>query len=71
MYSLRPIFPGRPLVQQLWRMFGILGTPDENIWPGVTQMAFWMEKNPQWEKKRMVDVIPGISREGSDLLEVS
>ncbi|XP_078172311.1 cyclin-dependent kinase C-2-like [Carex rostrata] len=37
----KPIFPGEDEMDQLKKIFEICGTPDENNWPGVTQMLLY------------------------------
>lgn len=39
-----PLFPGRSVLDQLGRVFQVLGTPTEETWPGVVSMA------PDWKK---------------------
>ena len=34
----RALFPGDSEIDQLFRIFRTLGTPDENSWPGVTNL---------------------------------
>lgn len=34
----RPLFPGKGEVDQINMIFRDLGTPNERIWPGVTQL---------------------------------
>jgi serine/threonine protein kinase len=36
-----PIFPGQSVLDQLGRIFEILGTPNEEIWPGVKLLPDW------------------------------
>lgn len=36
MVTKRPLFTGDSEVDQLYRIFRVLGTPNEEIWPGVT-----------------------------------
>ena len=36
MASGRPLFPGSSVKDQLLRIFKILGTPNEEIWPGLS-----------------------------------
>ena len=41
------IFPGDSELQQLLHIFKLLGTPSEEVWPGVTKLRDWHEF-PQW-----------------------
>lgn len=35
----RPLFPGSDVLDQLMKIFRVLGTPTEDTWPGVTHLA--------------------------------
>ncbi|XP_049376658.1 LOW QUALITY PROTEIN: cyclin-dependent kinase G-2-like [Solanum stenotomum] len=35
----KPIFDGKSKIDQINKIFGILGTPDEKIWPGFTKLC--------------------------------
>ncbi|KAH0644407.1 hypothetical protein KY284_032291 [Solanum tuberosum] len=35
----KPIFDGKSEIDQINKIFGILGTPDEKIWPGFTKLC--------------------------------
>lgn len=35
----RPLFPGSDVLDQLMKIFRVLGTPTEETWPGVTHLA--------------------------------
>ena len=65
----RPLFPGDSEIDQLYRIFRTLGTPDEKTWPGVSQLPDYKAKFPKWEKSNIPDVI--VKHEAYDLLKVS
>ena len=44
----QPLFPGDSELQQLLHIFKLLGTPSEDVWPGVTRLRDWHEF-PQWK----------------------
>jgi cyclin-dependent kinase len=48
----------------------LLGTPNETIWPGVSQHRDWHEF-PQWRPQDLSLAVPGLSAVGLDLLAVS
>ena len=50
--------------------FRILGTPNENVWPGVTQLKYWNEFC-QWKPVKLEEEVPDMDRQGLDLLAVS
>jgi cyclin-dependent kinase 2 len=38
MVTKKVLFQGDSDIDQLYRIFRILGTPDESVWPGVTKL---------------------------------
>ena len=64
----RPLFPGSTVDDQLRRIFKVLGTPTEDIWPNVTQLPDFKQfinyqPYPDFEK-----IVPNLSPKGRDLL---
>ena len=47
-----------------------LGTPDEDLWRGVTSLPDYKSTFPKWPRQQLHSVIKGVSEEGIDLLEV-
>uniref|UniRef100_A0A336LWE1 cyclin-dependent kinase n=1 Tax=Culicoides sonorensis TaxID=179676 RepID=A0A336LWE1_CULSO len=45
----RPLFPGDSEIDQLYRIFRLMGTPTENSWPGVTSLQDYKPSFPKWE----------------------
>ncbi|KAJ7544962.1 hypothetical protein O6H91_09G100600 [Diphasiastrum complanatum] len=66
----QPLFPGDSELQQLLHIFRVLGTPDEDMWPGVSKLRDWHEY-PQWQPQDIGRVVPGLDPNGLDLLSVS
>ncbi len=48
----------------------ILGTPNEDVWPGVTSLQDWNEDFPIWPSLNIARFVPGLHEAGIDLLEV-
>lgn len=48
----------------------LLGTPTEEVWPGVSSLRDWHEY-PKWKPQNLARVVPSLSPEGVDLLSVS
>lgn len=70
MITRRPLFPGDSEIDQLFRIFRILGTPTEATWPGVSSMPDYKPVFPRWERQDISQVLPSdISPGGQDLLE--
>ena len=47
----------------------ILGTPNEEVWPGVTSLQDWNPDFPVWPPLSLARFVPGLSEAGIDLLE--
>ncbi|CAL7937435.1 unnamed protein product [Xylocopa violacea] len=68
MATRRALFPGDSEIDQLFRIFRTLGTPDENIWPGVTQLRDYTSMFPRWEPRCLDEVVPSFDSDAKDLL---
>lgn len=62
-----PLFPGDSELQQLLHIFKLLGTPAEDVWPGVSKLRDWHEF-PQWKPQDLAHVIPELDADGIDLM---
>ncbi|GJN15757.1 hypothetical protein PR202_gb02696 [Eleusine coracana subsp. coracana] len=62
------LFPGDSEVQQLMHIFKLLGTPNEEVWPGVSKLPNW-HVYPQWKPSKLETLVPGLDADGYDLLE--
>lgn len=83
MLTKKPLLPGdseidqvikNPLLgltlPQLYKIFQLLGTPNENEWSGYTTLPDYQACFPKWTKKNMASVIgPGQPIEAIQLLE--
>ncbi|CAG7815939.1 unnamed protein product [Allacma fusca] len=70
MLTRKPLFPGDSEIDQLFRIFRTLGTPDENIWPGLSRLPDFKPCFPRWEPQKLQDFVPALksSREGLAIL---
>lgn len=66
----RALFPGDSEIDQLFRIFRTLGTPDEAAWPGVTAMPDYKPSFPKWARQDFGKVVPPLDEEGRKLLAV-
>ncbi|XP_014601444.1 PREDICTED: cyclin-dependent kinase 2-like isoform X2 [Polistes canadensis] len=66
----RALFPGDSEIDQLFKIFHLLGTPDESIWPGVTQLRDYKSMFPRWEPTDLDEAVPTLDAEAKDLLMV-
>mmetsp|Transcript_19866 Transcript_19866/g.27545 ORF Transcript_19866/g.27545 Transcript_19866/m.27545 type:complete len:310 (-) Transcript_19866:271-1200(-) len=64
----RPLFPGDSELQQLLHIFKILGTPNEEVWPGLSELKDWHEF-PQWWPQDIALAVPELDPNGIDLLK--
>ncbi|XP_066376737.1 cyclin-dependent kinase B2-1-like [Miscanthus floridulus] len=64
----QPLFPGDSELQQLLHIFKLLGTPNEQMWPGVGKLPNW-HVYPQWKPTKLCTLVPGLDSDGYDLLE--
>ncbi|XP_075922263.1 cyclin-dependent kinase 2-like isoform X2 [Petromyzon marinus] len=71
MLTRRALFPGDSEIDQLFRIFRTLGTPDEVVWPGVSQLPDYKSTFPRWANQELTKVVPTLNFEGRDLLAVS
>ncbi|XP_074710147.1 cyclin-dependent kinase 2 isoform X4 [Strix uralensis] len=68
MITRRALFPGDSEIDQLFRIFRTLGTPDEAAWPGVTAMPDYKPSFPKWARQDFGKVVPPLDEEGRKLL---
>lgn len=74
MATRKPLFPGDSEIDEIFKIFRILGTPTEADWPGVTSFPDFKSSFPKWERKQddeMVnaDGVKILGENGLDLLE--
>eukprot|EP00049_Salpingoeca_infusionum_P019475 m.362031 g.362031 ORF g.362031 m.362031 type:complete len:292 (+) comp20051_c0_seq1:170-1045(+) len=69
MASKKPLFPGDSEIDELFRIFRILGTPTEESWPGVSQLKDYQNSFPIWRRRELSSVVRNIDPLGIELLE--
>ena len=69
MASGRPLFPGTSDADQLQRIFKILGTPTEEMWPGMVELPDYKSDWPHHDSVPLLDHCPNLDSAGIDLLE--
>lgn len=65
---LKPLFPGDSEIDELFKIFQVLGTPNEESWPGVRQLPEYKDVFPQWRARQLHEVVPQLCDDGIDLL---
>lgn len=57
MIMRRTLFPGDSEIDQLYRIFRLMGTPTEETWPGVTTLPDYKPIFPKWDPQPMPNEI--------------
>ncbi|CAI8617825.1 unnamed protein product [Vicia faba] len=68
MINQRPLFPGDSEIDELFKIFRITGTPNEDTWPGVTSLPDFKSAFPKWPSKDLATLVPNLEPSGLDLL---
>ncbi|CAL9775128.1 unnamed protein product [Musa acuminata subsp. burmannicoides] len=68
MVNQRPLFPGDSEIDELFKIFRVLGTPNEETWPGVTSLPDFKSAFPKWLPKDLAAAVPNLEATGIDLL---
>lgn len=66
----RPLFPGSDVDDQLKRIFKLLGTPNEENWPGMSQLPEFKPFPMYQPSMSFAQVVPKLSNRGRHLLQV-
>lgn len=64
-----PLFPGDSEIDQLFKVFRVLGTPCESMWPGVSALPDFKDTFPKWPTRPLREVVPMLEPAGLDLLQ--
>ncbi|KAG2235889.1 kinase-like domain-containing protein [Thamnidium elegans] len=49
--TFSPIFPGDSQIDELFRIFRVFGTPNEEMWPGVSKLRDYNPNFPPWKPR--------------------
>ena len=69
MITGNPLFPGDCEIGQLFKIFEIMGTPNEDTWPGISKLPDYKKTFPQWKPKSLKNLFPSFDSDGIDLME--
>nr|AAB28422.1 Cdc2216 product {P element-induced A to V mutation at residue 145} [Drosophila melanogaster, Peptide Mutagenesis, 297 aa] [Drosophila melanogaster]AAP13986.1 cdc2-like kinase [Drosophila melanogaster] len=69
MATRKPLFQGDSEIDQLFRMFRILKTPTEDIWPGVTSLPDYKNTFPCWSTNQLTNQLKNLDANGIDLIQ--
>lgn len=63
------LFPGDSELDELMKIFQVLGTPSEKSWPGVSQLPYFNNNFPQWKVSKLRELVPKLDDTGFDLMK--
>jgi cyclin-dependent kinase 1 len=69
MANKKPLFQGDSEIDELFRIFRIMRTPTEELWPGVTQLPDFKATFPAWTSFNLKETVTELNDQGLDLLE--
>ncbi|GAM22121.1 hypothetical protein SAMD00019534_052960 [Acytostelium subglobosum LB1] len=69
MVTGRPLFPGSGTSDQLFRIFKIMGTPNEAIWPTIKELPEYKPDFPVHPPHPLSSIVHGLDANGLDLLQ--
>ncbi|ORY00175.1 kinase-like domain-containing protein [Clohesyomyces aquaticus] len=69
MCTRKPLFPGDSEIDEIFKIFRILGTPTEQDWPGVTSFPDFKPSFPKWQRTDVATVVTTLDDLGLDLLD--
>ncbi|KAK9950755.1 hypothetical protein M0R45_006225 [Rubus argutus] len=67
MVNQRPLFPRDSEIDDLFKIFRIVGTPNEDTWPGVSSMPDF-KSSPNFPSMDLATLVPNLESAGVDLL---
>jgi len=62
------LLPGDSEIDQLFRIFQLLGTPDERTWPGISVYPDYKPAFPKWKRQDLKTKLPALKEDGINLL---
>ncbi|KZT03064.1 Pkinase-domain-containing protein [Laetiporus sulphureus 93-53] len=65
-----PLFPGDSEIDQIFKIFRVLGTPTDEVWPGVRQLPDYKSTFPNWVPQDLADHVPMLDDDGIELLKM-
>jgi len=71
MCTRKPLFPGDSEIDEIFKIFRVLGTPTEGDWPGVTSFPDYKTSFPKWIRNENELLVGNadLGDEGLDLLD--
>ena len=57
-------------IDELFKIFRVLGTPNEKSWPGVSEYPDWKDTFPKWKARSLAEMVPTLDPMGVDVLSL-
>ncbi|KEY71605.1 hypothetical protein S7711_06065 [Stachybotrys chartarum IBT 7711] len=70
MCTKKPLFPGDAEIDEIFKIFKLLGKPTEEVWPGITSYPDFKSTFPKWERDWSRPLCANLDAKGLDLLEM-
>jgi len=64
-----PLFPGDSEIDQIFKIFRIMGTPNEEVWPSVSSLPDYKPTFPQWSRQDIARIVSTLDEAGIDMLK--
>lgn len=64
----KPLFHGDSEIDQLFRIFRTLGTPNSDVWPEVESLPDYKSSFPKWKSGNLPTMVKNLDKNGLDLL---
>ena len=65
----QPLFKGEYEIEQLFKIFHMLGTPDKNVWPDIESLPNYSKEFPKFKPIKLENYFVGVDINGIDLLK--
>lgn len=69
MVNLKPLFPGDSEIDEIFKIFQVMGTPNETNYPGISRLPDYNDIFPQWRPRNLGGLVPRLDPAGLDLLK--
>lgn len=69
MVTKKAMFPGDCEIDELFKIFRVLGTPSEKTWEGVSTLRDFNVAFPNWPRLNIAKFAPGLDKHGVDLVD--
>ena len=63
------LFAGDSEIDELYKIFQVMGTPTEQTWPGISSFPHYKNNFPTWKGGKLSEILKGVEEDGIDLIE--